>query len=403
VDFFAHWPPVLILAALFGLVTTPLFKAADGPPIPTRKRISTLDGLRGFLALSVFFHHAAIFHSYIQGEPWGPPPDRLYALLGPLGVAMFFMITGFLFWGQLIDKNGSPSWIRLYIGRIFRLGPLYLVAISAVFVVAFAATDFQIRERPARIAFEIVSWAAPLGFHIGPPINGYSHASDLIGVIWSLRYEWLFYASLAVTWIFARNSLLAWLFPTTALVTSLAVLLFPIGRIVTTQAPFIALFAIGMLTAALRPLGERLRLGRWAFSILAGTLLLVVLCLFDTAYTVLPICMLGVAFFLIANGCSLFDLLNTRAARRLGNISYGLYLLQLLIIAGALALAPIRQFAVTTPLGYWLVTAATAAALVIIATACHALVERPGIDAGRRLLELVARQQPPAAVWGARR
>jgi peptidoglycan/LPS O-acetylase OafA/YrhL len=334
----------------------------------------------------------------MQGQPWRPPADRLYALLGPLGVALFFMITGFLFWCQIIDNAGSPDWIKLYVGRAFRLGPLYLVAIFAVFLVAFAATGFHIQEPAARIIYEIVSWAAPLGFHMGPPINGYAHASDLIGVIWSLRYEWLFYASLAGTWVFARDSRLAWAFPATALLASLAFIQFPIIGRVALQAPFIALFAAGMLTAALRPLAGRLRLNRLAFSVLAGTLLLAVLSLFDNAYTVLPICMVGGAFFLVANGCSLFGLLNTRPARRLGNISYGLYLLQLLVIAGALSPAPIRQFALTSPIGYWLVTAATAAALVIIATASHALVERPGIEAGRRILGSIRRRQSAVAL-----
>jgi peptidoglycan/LPS O-acetylase OafA/YrhL len=60
-----------------------------------------------------------------------------------------------------------------------------------------------------------------------------------------------------------------------------------------------------------------------------SALLLAVLCLFPSAYTAAPIILLGGAFFLIANGASLFGLLNTKPAVRLGNVSYGLYLLQL--------------------------------------------------------------------------
>ena len=56
----------------------------------SRSRVETLDGLRGFLALAVFFHHGALYHTFIQDGLWRPPPDRFYALLGPFGVALFF-------------------------------------------------------------------------------------------------------------------------------------------------------------------------------------------------------------------------------------------------------------------------------------------------------------------------
>ena len=98
-----------------------------------------MDGLRGFLALSVVLHHASIYHQFLQqasltSAAWSAPPSRLYLTLGMAAMSMFFMITGYLFWSRLIgDKfkdQGAQGWGRLYVGRIFRIGPLYLTALA---------------------------------------------------------------------------------------------------------------------------------------------------------------------------------------------------------------------------------------------------------------------------------
>ncbi len=75
--YFSIWPMFAGLFALVLLAATPFLKAADTPPSATASRVQTLDGLRGFLALAVFFHHGAIYHTYIQDGIWRPPSDRL--------------------------------------------------------------------------------------------------------------------------------------------------------------------------------------------------------------------------------------------------------------------------------------------------------------------------------------
>jgi peptidoglycan/LPS O-acetylase OafA/YrhL len=390
-DAFSAWPAIVLLAGLWALAATPLFKAADSPPIPSDQRVSSLDGLRGFLALSVFLHHLGIYDGFLRSGVWRPPQDRLYALLGPFGVAIFFMITGFLFWSQFIDRSGRPSLTRLYVGRLFRIGPLYVVAALVLCAVAFTATGFTLREPPARVGYEVLRWLGSLGAVMGPDINGFAQTKILLSVTWSLAYEWAFYASLALTGLFTRSRLGAWLFPAIGLVASLAAALtLKLG-----DAPFVALFCVGMLTAALRPLAARLKPDRWPFSLLAAGLLLIVLVSFRTAYAPLPVLLLGAAFFLIANGTSLFGLLTTRAARRLGNVSFGIYLLQIFILAGAFAVPAARSAALASPLGHWTVGAIAAVVLVAVATATHALIERPGVDLGRKLLSRTSGQMRP--------
>jgi hypothetical protein len=125
------------LGVLLLIVATPLFSRADAPPSPASHRIRSIDGLRGFLALAVFFHHAAIYNLFLLDGHWDLTPSRFYNFLGPIGVSMFFMITGYLFWARVIREGAKPAWVSLYIGRIFRIGPLYLVAVAGMLLLVF--------------------------------------------------------------------------------------------------------------------------------------------------------------------------------------------------------------------------------------------------------------------------
>ena len=57
--FYSSLPCVVTTALLLGLASTPLLRSADAPPTDLAVRVGTIDGLRGLLALAVFFHHAA--------------------------------------------------------------------------------------------------------------------------------------------------------------------------------------------------------------------------------------------------------------------------------------------------------------------------------------------------------
>jgi peptidoglycan/LPS O-acetylase OafA/YrhL len=249
VSYYSVLPTVVLLLVYLVLASTPLFQAADSPPISTRSRVSTLDGLRGFLALAVFFHHGALYHTYIQDGLWRVPPDRLYALLGPFGVSMFFMITGFLFWSQILEKQGRPDWIRLYVGRVFRIGPIYLVTVSIMVLSVLGLTGPHLKVPVGTLAMQLAEWGA-LGLRSGSPINGFADPGVLLAnVTWSLRWEWLFYASLIFTAFFARNRVAAWALPAIGLLTSLILLIRGDYASAPPQsAAFIALFCIGMLT-----------------------------------------------------------------------------------------------------------------------------------------------------------
>ncbi|MCC6968480.1 MAG: acyltransferase [Nitrospira sp.] len=152
-------------------------------------RYPSLDGLRGYLALAVFVSHSSIWYFYLRTGTWEVPPSNVYTQLGQGSVSLFFMITGFLFWSKLLDgRQHLIDWSRLYLSRVLRLGPLYLVAVVCVMLLAFGRAGFHWREAPSVVAEQT---AQRLLFTIPGivPVNGFTETIPLAGVVWSLPYE----------------------------------------------------------------------------------------------------------------------------------------------------------------------------------------------------------------------
>jgi peptidoglycan/LPS O-acetylase OafA/YrhL len=380
--FYSSLPCVVTTALLLGLASTPLLRSADAPPTDLAVRVGTIDGLRGLLALAVFFHHAAIWHQYIIIGEWRPPPSRFYANLGPAGVSMFFMITGYLFWSQMLKTRGRPNFLKLYVGRLFRIVPLYLVLALIVLISVGFATHWRLNESPFSVSNEVARWLAG-GVLDVPDVNAYHASLISASVTWSLSYEWMFYASLIVTAFFARNPLAGFLLPLVGLIT--VILLFYCGYRLF-EAKIALLFSVGMIAAAVRePLASAALNGipQWALSaVTIGAAALAVMG-FDGMYGVAPELLLGVGFLLIVSGATLFGLLLTRPARRLGDISYGIYLLQGPVLLLAFSFPALRVASAASPAVHWSLAVIAAAALTAFATLTHSLVERPGIQAGR--------------------
>ena len=390
-NFYSIWPFFVCVVLLLGLASTPAFAAADAPPSPAHNRLTTLDGLRGFLALAVVFHHAAIYHRFLLDGRWELPPSKFYTILGQVGVAMFFMVTGYLFWSRLIKDGGQTDWLRLFVGRVFRIGPLYLTAISAMLILVFCETDFRITVTAMQLVRQVGPWLM-LGILSGPNVNGYSGTSLLLaGVNWTLYFEWMFYLSLPIMsfLVIERRR-----YPPLILGGFLACLLWILfyswhaGR-QTLDLICAALFLSGMACAWLHARGLIVPIPDQISSLIVITLLTITFTVFSTIYAAGPIILLGVTFYLIASGCTIFGLLVSRPARRLGDISYGIYLLQGLVLAIVFRPHPMRDAALASPAQHWMLTLLCTAVLVAVATATHTIIERPGIALGRKVAALL--------------
>ena len=376
------------IALLFVLVRVPLFRSADAPPTQQGTRVTTLDGLRGFLALAVFFHHATIYVGYLRTGQWEPPPSRFYAMLGPAGVDVFFMITGFLFWNKMIKENGSPNWLSLYIGRVFRIGPLYVLAVLLMIVVVFIKSDAHLNGTIFG-SLKACGWWLMLGM-LGPgwSINHFQDTSLILaGVTWTLQYEWYFYAALLPLSLLARGIVACLLVSAGAFaIGCIGTVLSAKGTVIAPPAVCVNLFAAGMLSASLSQRKLISRLPHWFVSTLAALLIAAPFLFFSSVFEIGPVLLLAAAFLLIASGCDLFGLLSTISARRLGDISYGLYLMHGLVLSTMFSIEPVRRFAIVSTVHYWTIIMLCAVILLMVATLALVLIERPGIGVGRRIL-----------------
>ena len=143
------------------------------------------------------------------------------------------------------------------------------------------------------------------------------------------------------------------------------------------------MFAAGGLTASLQVSGIVPRAPQLATSVLAAALLVYALCGLDSAVDPVALLVFGALFYLIATGCSLFGVLQTRSAHRLGHISYGIYLMQGLALAAILR--PLRAASIASPILHVLLVVIASGLLAFMALAAHHWVELPGMRLGDRV------------------
>lgn len=326
-------------------------------------RAEMLDGLRGFLALGVFFNHAVNNYYYNLDGIWTVGAAPHYELTGQIGVSLFFMITGFLFWGRVLRSHGSLDVVPLYLSRVRRIVPMYLVSVLMALAVVAALSGFSPRTDPPSLIKELRAWFS-FGFMDYGTLNGFSDGHYINPVYWTLSFEWLFYVSLPFLALFAKP---AW-------GVALFIVALGFGLRVPVTLNFIA-GAIAALVVHKRWLGDRLSDPLWSPVALAGLALTFLL---PSGYGRVPVITLFVFFLCIVHGNSLFGLLRSAPAKLLGMISYSFYLLHAIVvfvIARVVAsLVPIAQLGGSR---YWMIAAAAAVIAVVLSAFTYRYVEHP--------------------------
>lgn len=369
------------MAVILAVAASPLLRLADAPPSATAARVPAIDGLRGFLALAVFFHHGAIYHDWLLDRVWEVPPSRFYTQIGQSGVAFFFMITGYLFWARLLRAGGRMNFFGLYVGRLFRIGPVYLFTIVLMLGCVFHHTGLVLRVPRGALFGQIGTWLALGFFGDGPDVNSYPQTGTIIAAVtWSLQYEWWFYLSLMATGFLARLRSAHLGAVAAAFFVVCLLPIDPITRLATGS------FLCGMATASFEQNGVLRGVPGRLSTVVILLLLAFDFYYFPAAYQIAPVVLMGVCFYLIVAGSTVFGLLTSRAAVRLGDISYGTYLLQGLVLRGIFDIPEVRVLALRTPVAYWSVVLAGGLLLVMFAAVIHAAIERPGIALGKRLI-----------------
>lgn len=386
---------MLLLNPLFALVAYVLALTVSSLLInlvtPIRQAVSegrdgrygAIDGLRGYLAFGVFVHHTVITWFYVQEGGWQSPPSNLYTHLGETSVALFFMITSFLFWGRMLDKGSKINWLELLISRVFRLYPLYLFAVATLFLIVGAMTNWQLQESITDLAKNMFQW---LTFTIigAPDVNGFESTGMLISfVTWSLRFEWLFYLSLPLFGaVFAKTGK-----PVAALFST-AIIGFVVWRGFNDPTTLVTFSSfLGGVAAAYWVRRDHLK--RLANHPVAGFIALAciafVIFLTPSVYAVLPVVLLSIAFMIIASGNSFGGALHLKPAVWLGEISYSLYLLHGLLVWF------VFQYlfrTISDPLTYSALALGVTIVLVVACSLTFLLIEKPTMILGKQFIKL---------------
>jgi peptidoglycan/LPS O-acetylase OafA/YrhL len=154
---------------------------------PKRKRthILELDGVRGIAILLVLIYHFA--------TPYASSQHTFLADLiglGWSGVDLFFVLSGFLITGILVDTRKDPHYFRnFYIRRALRILPLYyaFLIVFAFIVLPFAHHQHKFEEyhlsQLSLYWVHLSNWSSALGAPSPTPV----------AQMWSLAIEEQFY------------------------------------------------------------------------------------------------------------------------------------------------------------------------------------------------------------------
>jgi peptidoglycan/LPS O-acetylase OafA/YrhL len=142
-----------------------------------RRNMPELDTIRGLAILGV-----VVYHSLYEGVDLSvfTPAQRLVLNCmapGQFGVALFFVLSGFLITGLLLDSRSRPDYYRrFYIRRALRILPAYYAILAVLAIAHLASGQFLL------VSFLYCSNLAPL---LGIPM--------FYPVLWSLSVEEHFY------------------------------------------------------------------------------------------------------------------------------------------------------------------------------------------------------------------
>jgi peptidoglycan/LPS O-acetylase OafA/YrhL len=297
--------------------------------------IPELDGVRGVAILLVLLFH-------FQGvRPPGVPKLLIYPMiLGWSGVDLFFVLSGFLITGILVDTRGSPSYFEsFYVRRCLRILPLYLLAVFLCFRVGLPlAEQFGRLEPGAHLErwywLHISNWKSAFGEDVRP----LSH-------FWSLSIEEQFY----LVW-----PIVVWLVPPRRLAAVCAAIAVAVcaarcgaaaagvvpealHRLTVFRMDGLALGGLVAVVARTPALRAALRRRLGAISGTAGALLAALLVVGRGA-TSLPMVTLGYTAFALVDACFVFAAFDAAGSpgglarqmrrpllRRFGKYSYGIY------------------------------------------------------------------------------
>ncbi len=288
-------------------------------PEKHQSRSMQLDGLRGVLACAVIAHHAYYNFTWREGGVWGANGNVLITNLGAVSVSLFFLMSAYL---HLLKIRHSPeiNWREFYIARAKRIYPLYVV----IFVLVAAITAY-FRPVNANNIGEFMKFSLEWLLFQNASFAGFQSHLAIAGVQWTLVYEWCVYAIMPLIHMIYHRKICfqpaAWI----AIVGAWWIFEHSIGK-------FYWLFVLALPAVVLaKPI--QTMLNKFPYII---HMIMIPLTVYIFGYTIgyswEQRIALTVWFMFVAHGYSFANLLNLYGLRKLGDISYGIYLIHGLVL-----------------------------------------------------------------------
>ena len=356
-------------------------------------RVPALDGIRGLAIGLVLLWHG--FFAPLSFLPHHPVASQIMALgrLSWSGVDLFFVLSGFLIGGILLDAADSERYfVPFYLRRVHRILPLYAAVLAFVFLVPMLS-----RNRPDWLANSI-----PLRYYMGFLQNVWmakngSFGSHALGVTWSLAVEEQFYLTLPVTIRYITRSRLWWVVG--GMITGapvLRMLVSPFAGYVLMPCRMDALgwgLAAALMTRDVKLWEIVCQRRKYVYLALAGTLLGVIgsllsgfrpftKSLFGLEYSLLALLYFMLLLSTLLNR-QLEAVFSMRPLRYLGIIAYGLYLLHFPCISAVQAFA-IRSYAGPSGWAKLGISLSGVVLAIVLATMSWDYMEKPLIKRGHR-------------------
>ena len=185
-------------------------------------RIVEVDGLRGLAILLVLFFHYVTSIEAPRHRLWEFVTTSTHLFWS--GVDLFFVLSGFLISGILLDSIGSPRYFKtFYLRRVHRIFPLYFgwLALFYLGICLNLNKTFGINVFHGSVPL----WLYPLFMQNNAPLWFGAQASLWMAMSWSLAVEEQFYMILPTVVRFVSSATLVFL-------SGVTILLSPIYRFV---------------------------------------------------------------------------------------------------------------------------------------------------------------------------
>jgi peptidoglycan/LPS O-acetylase OafA/YrhL len=339
-----------------------------------KKKIPQLDAVRGIAVLLVLMHNTDVYPALHL---------RLIAANGWMGVDLFFVLSGLLITGILLDTKESNGYFKnFYARRCLRIWPLYYSLLIFMFVIVPI-----VRPSEGHAVFEARSspwWAYPIflqNFLIPIP----TQATGLLGVTWSLAVEEQFYLVWPLVVRFCNETQLRRI--AIAVICISPVLRFYLVRhhvniYSNTFCRLDGLMAGALLALTLRSTNfspSKLLTRAWIALLVSAPLALGIEIAYDAKWIVFSLTALAAVSFiylaLFSTQKWLHSLLTNRFLVYSGTISYGIYLLQKIPLDAAKTFHLDKHQYLALPL--------TAAVTYALATLSWNLLEKPALKLKR--------------------